>query len=315
MIINPATLDFLFFQAEFRFQQAYLNSPIFYDQFCTEVPSSTRENHYGWLGRISGLREWIGDRIADNLAARGYVITNKDFEKTVAIRRPDIEDDQFGLFNMSVDLLGQQAKLWPERQVVTALQNGHTTGAAYAAFDGQPFFNASHPVNPDVVGGTTYSNYSASGLALNAANYQTARQTMMSYVGEDGTPLGIIPNILMVPPQLEQAGRQILNADYIAPAAALGMNAASVMQTNTLKGSANLIVNPQLAGQATTWYLFCTTFPIRPLIWQLRKAPQFLSRTDPTAENVWRANTFEYGVDSRGNVGFSLPFLAYKAAA
>ncbi len=315
MIINQATLDFLFYQAEFRFQQAYLNTPVFFDQISTEVPSSTRENHYGWLGRLPRLREWIGERQVNNLSSRGYVIANKDFEGTVGIKKPDIEDDQFGLFNMSLDLLAQQAKLWPELRVVDALQNGHTTAAAYACFDGQPFFSASHPVNPDNAGAGTYSNYSASALALTAPNYQTARQTMMSYTGEDGNPLGIVPNVLMVPPQLEATARQILNADFIAPAAALGGNSAGVVQSNVLKGSANLIVNPYLAAQATTWYLFSTQFPIRPLLWQLRKAPVFVSKIGLDDETVFRMNEFQYGVDSRGNAGFSLPFLAYKAAA
>jgi phage major head subunit gpT-like protein len=316
MLINPANLDFLFYQAEMRFQAAYQNAPIFYDKVSSEIPSSTRENHYGWLGRLPGLREWIGERQVNNLAARGYVIQNKDFEGTIGIKRPDVEDDQFGLFNLGVEMLGMQAKLWPERQVVNALQSGHTTAAAYAAFDGQPFFSTAHPVNPDSAAAGTFSNYSASALALTSANYQTARQTMMAYTGEDGNPLGIVPNVLMVPPQLEAAGRQILNADFTAPAAAVGQNAASIQQSNVLKGSAELVVNPYLSNQGTTWYLFSTQFPIRPLIWQLRKAPQLIAKTDPgTDESVWRLNEFQYGVDSRGNVGFSLPFLAYKAAA
>lgn len=316
MIINPSTLDFLFYQAEMRFQAAYQNSPVFYDQIASVVPSATRENHYGWLGRLPGLREWIGERQVNNLAARGYVIANKDFEGTVGIKRPDVEDDQFGLFNMSLDLLGQQAKLWPERQVVSALQSGHLTTLPYQAFDGQPFFSTAHPINPDNSAAGTYSNYSASGLALTSVNYQTARQTMMAYQGEDGNPLGIVPDTLMVPPQLEAAARQILNADFTAPAAAFGQNAASQMQSNVLKGSAKLIVNPYLSNQAAVWYLFSTQFPIRSLIWQLRKAPQFLARTNPgTDEAVWMRNEFQYGVDARGNVGFSLPFLAYKASA
>ena len=314
MIVNPSTLDFLFYQAEMRYQAAYLAAKTFCEPIYTEVPSSTRENHYGWIGRLPGLREWIGERQVNNLAARGYVIANKDYEGTIGVKRPDIEDDQFGLFNMGVDMLGMQAKLWPEKQIVNALANGHTTAAAYTAFDGLPFFSASHLKNPDNSAAGTYSNYSSGSLALTAANYQTARSTMMNYVGEDGNPLGIIPDVLMVPPQLEAQGRQILNSDFIAPAAAVGQNTTGV-QSNVLKGSATLIVNPYLAAAATTWYLFCTSFPIKPLVWQLRKAPTFVSKTSPDSENVFKVNEFIYGVDSRGNAGFSLPFLAYKAVA
>lgn len=315
MIINQANLDFLFWQAEFRFQQALLKTPTFWQRYATEVPSGTRESHYGWIARIPRLRKWVGERTVHNLASRGYVIVNEPYEDTISISRPDVEDDQFGFFNMGTELLGMQTKLWPELQLVNMLQNGHTTGAAYQCFDGQPFFSASHPVNTDNAGQGTYSNYSASGLALTAPNYQTARQTMMGYKGEDGNPLAIIPDVLMVPPALETVGRQILNADFIAPAAALGGNATSVMQSNVLKGSADLVVNPHLAGQDTTWYLLCTQFPIKPLIWQLRQAPRFVAKVSPDDETVFRLNEYQYGVDARGNPGFSLPFLAYKAAA
>jgi phage major head subunit gpT-like protein len=315
MIITPANLEFLFYQAEFRYQQAYLKTPIFWDKLASEVPSGTRENHYGWLARIPRLRKWIGERQVNNLAARGAVIENEVFEDTVGIKRPDVEDDQFGLFNMSVELLGQQAKLWPELQLLDIMQNGHGTASKYTCFDGQPFFSASHPVNPDDSGASTYSNYSSSGMALTSANYLAVRNIMMAYKGEDGNPLGIVPNLLVVPPQLGGQARQILNAEFTAPAVATGQNAASVQQSNVLKGSADWIESPYLSGQATTWYLLCTQFPIKPFIWQLRKAPQFVSRINPNDENVWKLNEFQYGVDARGAAGFSLPFLAYKAIA
>ncbi len=315
MIVNAQTLDFLFYQADFRYQATLLKTPSFAEQIASVVPSSTRENHYGWIGRIPKIREWIGERQVNNLASRSYVLVNKEWEDTVGIKRVDIEDDQFGLFNMGVDMLAMQAKIWPDRLITDILRNGHTSGLPYQAYDGQPFFSASHPVNVDQPA-TTFSNYSSTGMALTGANYQTVRQNMGAFVGEDGSPLGIIPNVLMVPPQLEQQGRQILNADFIAPAAAIGQNAASVMQSNTLKGSAELIVNPWLAGDATTWYLFSAQFPIKPFVFQLRQAPEFVYKTNPNDdESVWRVNQFQYGVYARGNAGFSLPFLAYKAVA
>lgn len=67
-------------------------------QVAAVVPSSTREEGYGWLGQFPRMREWIGDRVVNSLAAQSYKITNRDFEQTISVPRNDIEDDQYGIF-------------------------------------------------------------------------------------------------------------------------------------------------------------------------------------------------------------------------
>ena len=71
---------------------------------------------------------------------------------------------------------------------------------------------------------------------LNAAAYATARAAMMGMKGDYGRPLGIMPNLLVVPPSLESAGRQLLNSEY-----------ASGGATNEWKDTAELLVVPWLA--------------------------------------------------------------------
>ncbi|MEQ9281212.1 MAG: Mu-like prophage major head subunit gpT family protein, partial [Marinovum algicola] len=71
---------------------------------------------------------------------------------------------------------------------------------------------------------------------LSAANYATARAALSGMKGDYGRPLGIMPNLLVVPPSLESAGRKILNSEY-----------ASGGETNEWKGTAELIVVPWLA--------------------------------------------------------------------
>lgn len=71
---------------------------------------------------------------------------------------------------------------------------------------------------------------------LNAANYATARAALTGMKGDHGRPLGIMPNLLVVPPALESAGRKILNSEY-----------ATGGETNEWKGTAELLVVPWLA--------------------------------------------------------------------
>lgn len=71
---------------------------------------------------------------------------------------------------------------------------------------------------------------------LNAAAYGTARAALSGMKGDYGRPLGLMPNLLVVPPSLESAGRKILNSE-------LGTGG----ETNEWKGTAELLVVPWLA--------------------------------------------------------------------
>ncbi len=75
---------------------------------------------------------------------------------------------------------------------------------------------------------------------LNATNYANARAAMMAYHNDENVPLGIIPNLLVVPPSLEAAGKALLENAYTAVAGA-------GMQDNVWKGTAKLLVVPWLS--------------------------------------------------------------------
>ena len=66
-------------------------------------------------------------------------------------------------------------------------------------------------------------------------------------------------------------------------------------------------------GTGTAWYLLDTTRAIKPLILQIRQAPEFVSLDRPTDENVFMRRKFLYGVECRDNAGFGLWQLAYAS--
>jgi phage major head subunit gpT-like protein len=82
----------------------------------------------------------------------------------------------------------------------------------------------------------------ASKETLNATNYATARAAMMSLTNAEGRPLGIRPNLLVVPPILEAQAREILQAQFI-----IGDPTVGGAKTNVWQGTADLLVVPELA--------------------------------------------------------------------
>ena len=79
-------------------------------------------------------------------------------------------------------------------------------------------------------------------------------------------------------------------------------------ETGAVQSQANWDNN---SGSGTAWYLLDTSRAITPVIFQDRKAPNFVAKTSETDDNVFDRAEYVYGVDSRCNVGFGLWQLAY----
>lgn len=69
------------------------------------------------------------------------------------------------------------------------------------------------------------------------------------------------------------------------------------------------------AGTGNPWFLIDASRPIKPVIYQDRKKPNFVALNREEDTNVFLRKEYLYGVDSRGNVGFSLWQLAFGSKA
>jgi hypothetical protein len=81
----------------------------------TKVTSTTGKEEYGWLGKFPGIREWIGERVLNNLTKSDYAIKNRDFELTIGVERNDIEDDNLGIYTPLFEELGRHDRRVPVR--------------------------------------------------------------------------------------------------------------------------------------------------------------------------------------------------------
>jgi len=265
------------------------------EPLATPVPSSARTNTFGFLLNLLKMRKWDGPRLINNLKTGAYLLENEPYELTVGVDRRDIRDDLMGIYNSRFNDMGRAAKLWPDQTLNTALQAGTTR----LGFDGVAFFSTAHPLNP---AGNQSNNFTTT--ALSSANFATVRAAMASYTGQDGEILGVQPNTLIVPPQLEDTANTIVTA-------AVGVSGS----TNVQRGQARVVVVPRLANQPTTWYVVDDSNAIKFLIWQLREAPIFTSKTSFNDDNVFFENQFLWGINSEGVAGYGPWFLAARAIA
>ncbi|WP_028319341.1 Mu-like prophage major head subunit gpT family protein [Desulfobulbus elongatus] len=79
-------------------------------------------------------------------------------------------------------------------------------------------------------------------------------------------------------------------------------------------GNATSVSNVQ-AGAGNPWFLLDTKRPLKPIIFQDRKRPNFVLLNKEDDQNVVMSKKFLYGVDSRCNVGFGFWQMAYGSKA
>ncbi|MGL5166641.1 MAG: Mu-like prophage major head subunit gpT family protein [Afipia sp.] len=297
MLVNSANLDSLRVGFKTSFQKGLGIASSQYLRIATEVPSSSKEEKYGWLGKLPKVREWIGARAVQNLQQYDYSIKNRSFELTIGVDRDDIEDDNLGIYAPLFEEMGRSTGAHPDDLCFSLLKAGFDTNC----YDGQFFFDTDHPVldkkgNPQPVANTdggagapwflmdasralkpiifqkrkefqfvakdapTDENvfnkkefvYGSDGRnnagfgfwqfcwgskqTLNSANYGIARAAISGMKGDYEQPLGLTPNLLVVGPAGESAGRKLVNSE-------LGTGG----ETNEWKGTAELLVVPWLA--------------------------------------------------------------------
>ncbi len=176
MDISAQNLAAIFTGFDLSFEKGFQKAPTYYDKIATVVPSSSRQNFYPWLGRNTGFREWIGDRVLQALTTYGYTLVNRKFEDSVAISRDDIEDDMHGVYGPIIEKLGWDAAVFPNILIFGMLKAA-SAGATVTVgkiqipvpvgFDGVNFFANNHPVDPTNAGLGTYSNIITTGSSAN----------------------------------------------------------------------------------------------------------------------------------------------------
>ncbi len=274
--------------------------------FMTVVPSRFALETYSWLADIGDAREWLGSREVERLKERSFQVINKTYEKTVGIDEEKLEDNAEAegavvtAGEISKRIAYAMARI-PDVLRTFILQNGQSI----LGYDGQNLFDTDHPTSLDNASGSQ-SNYWASGLALSAANFLTARARLMTFRAENGLPRPFDGTLVLeVPPALEGEGRTILEAQY-------GANGS----TNITRGMARLVVNPLLAGQDTTWYLWISGGAgVGVAVLQERRKPRLVTKNSPTDDNMFWDREAIFGGDARYGAAPGAWWRAIKAAA
>lgn len=297
LLVNKETISNVFISLKTTFNLAFDSAPAIWDKIAMRVPSTSGQNDYSWLSNFPKMRKWIGDKHVKALEAFKYVLVNDDFEATVEVDRNHIEDDTLGIYGPQAQMAGWSAKQMPDEGVLEVVNLGFTT----ACYDGQFFFDTDHPVAGASVSNKGTKKLSFATLAAAQASYGAARTAMKKFKDDEGRPLNITPNVLLVPPALEDTANALMTNDRLEDG-----------KPNPYKGTATVVTDARLTSD-DAWFLLDTTKPVKPFIYQDRKSPVFVEQTDPQADDVFNRKKFKFGAEARAAFGYGFWQTAYAS--
>lgn len=240
----------------------------FWPRLTMTVPSDGYDERYSWLGSMPGMREWLGERIFNQLLASNYILANKDWESSVIVPKNVIADDRKGMYRFAIRNLANRAMYHPDELLLAAM----VAGATELCFDGQFFYDTDHSYGASGSQSNKLTFDSASATAPTTTEFKAAFNQMVSamlgYKNDAGQLLHaptagrLADLVLTVPPGLRQIAYDSLEAGLIVSG-----NAAV---SNIIIDSVGIVALPGLT-DASSMYLHQVGEPLMPFIFQARK--------------------------------------------
>lgn len=223
-----------------------------------ETTSTGKKEDYADLGTIPMPVE-----TADLPTVRGthevsITVTNKDWDITIAISHNAINDDRVGNLDMWARQAGRNFERHMDKLCFLALNAGD--GSTYGlCYDGQNLFSNSHA---DAGAEYTTAQDNLNGLTLTLDNYETVSVAANLFMDGRGEYVGYNHDLLIVPPALRRTGAQIVDNEWAYD--------TGNRERNPYNGDRMMVI-PWL--DATAWFKVASGEMVKPIIFQLRQAP------------------------------------------
>ena len=250
-----------------------------YEEIATVVKTKSHTVNYAWLATVPSMTEWLGARDEKTLADRTYHIVKKDWEASISVMRDDFMFDNLGIVKPKVQQLHHSVVKHYNAMVHKLItENGN-------CFDGQPFFGEHD------VAGTTYNNSGTASLSEDALF--AAISMMLEIKDEEGEPLGIEPNRLLISPNLLKTAKTILGSKVIDGSDNIAHNLLQLQVIPTMPED--------------SWSVLDTTQPLKPFILQITKD----GKVEEDTSKMFSEKRVIYGVDTMDSAGYGFWQMAF----
>ncbi len=258
------------------------------------VESSTRfEEQYQGLG-AQGLVPAFDGTVPYFDFDAGYRtdIRNYEFAMGLQIERRLADDDMTGNIRRRAQTMADSFNVTIEQDAANVFINAFTDsgtnrmGASTNGADGVALLSAAHPYSP---ANTNNTQSNEGTLALTIDNLDTTRQNMRNLTDDKGLLLGVNPNILLVPPELERTATQLVSERAVYEPG------SAQYDVNMFSGRFRPVVWDRLT-DSNAWFLIDETLMKQHLIWQWRIRPEFAQADDFDGLTAKYRGYMRYGI-------------------
>lgn len=139
---------------------------------------------------------------------QGYktTYTHVEYPLDFSIERKTLDDADFASAFRVMDRIGDSASQFREQKAASVFNNA--VSSSYLGGDGVALLSDSHPLGPQKAG--TQDNKFA--LSLTRDNLRTVREAMMAFTDDVGGKMAVTPDLLLVPPALDDDAIEIVNS-------------------------------------------------------------------------------------------------------
>ena len=276
-------------------------------EFVLEVPSDSEQNSYNWFGTVPRMTDVTQDTVAiSDLGKYNFSIVNREFQAALEVSRAALERDRLSLITPRIGQLGLEAARHPGELAMELIKDNPT------CFTGKAYFANDHVIGKS---GTIDNLFNGTGVTPVSirTDLNTARSAMRKFKDDQGRPMNLTPNFIMVPVELEYAMVAALTAETV------GLSGTTPILPPTNDGlykvnNYTIMVNPYLVDN-NNWYAFHVGAGAnRPVIYQVEKAPVLEGDTNPNSRENIIQRQFLYSVYGRYNAGVTDPRFGISTA-
>ncbi len=268
------------------------------DGLVHEEPSSTHEELYPVLSYLGDLEQIFDEYPTTNIAEWLHAVENETFGRVIKIPRNRIADDQVGMYMPQIKRLAAKAATFRFRMApyLFVSSDGTATGGAGGGFqlawiDGANVFANAH-VWP---GDQTWDNLDS--LPLTQGNFETVVMHLEQRIGPDGRPMDLAATHLIVGPTNHINARNIVRRALVAG----GNSNIHYDEVQVVKWSAI---------RDESWFVAdLSPEQPEPVLIQNRELPEFTAQDNPTDEDAFKRDVFNYKVRERHGSAIMCPWV------
>lgn len=264
--------------------------PEAFADFVAEIPSTTGTEEYPTGALLGDLERLLDELPMTNLGEFMQEVRNVRYERGYSIPKDHVLDDNLGMYPQFSTALGRRAASHPYRNLPNLFANGFAT----AWIDGANVFANGHAWP----GGQAWDNLD--NVPLTQLGFEMVCEHLMTRIGPDGQSMDLTPTHLIVGPANWWRAKNLITRGLVGG----GNSNIHYEAVKPVKWS-------RLTGDWSHYWFVADGSPEqpKPVVYQKREAPYFISRTAETDEPVFTASRFEYKGGVRYGEAILCPWL------